>query len=148
MSRTPAGEAFTAFVVEAGELGHRVTAAGETLAGRGGQSLARWVVLEAIAEKPLTVAQIARVRSMARQPVQRIADVLVAEGIASYKDNPRHRRARLLDLTRQGREVLALISTQQASWANAHGARIGTGRLRRARALLAEIGALIEMPAP
>ena len=147
MSRTTAGAAFTSFVVEAAGLGHFVTAAGEALARHGGQSLARWVVLDAVAEKPLTVAQIARVRGMARQPVQRIADVLVADGLATYKDNPRHRRARLLELTPRGRHALALISVRQADWANLHGARIGTERLHRARELLAEIGALIEMPA-
>ncbi len=147
MSRTPAGDAFTDFVVETGGLGHHVTAAGEALARQGGQSLARWVVLDAVAERSLTVAQIARLRGMARQPIQRVADTLVEDGLASYKDNPRHRRARLLVLTLGGRQVLEVISARQAEWANAHGARIGTEKLRRARELLAEIGAVIEMPA-
>ena len=146
MGRTAAGEAFTTFVVEAAGLGHFVTAAGEALARHGGQSLARWVVLDAVAEKPLTVAQIARVRGMARQPIQRIADTVVEDRLATYKDNPRHRRARLLELTPRGRQVLEVISARQSEWANAHGAQIGAQKLRQAQQLIAEIAALIEMP--
>ena len=94
--RTAEGDAFTAFVVSVSGLGHFVTAAGEALAREGGQSLARWVVLEAITEHPATVSEVARGRGMARQPVQRIADVLVEDGLASYQPNPNHRRAQLL----------------------------------------------------
>ena len=148
MARTRAGDAFTSFVVEAGGVGHLVTAAGEALARHGGQSLARWVVLDAVASDPATVAQVARQRGMARQPVQRVADVLVAEGLAAFKPNPRHRRAQLLTLTPRGRRALAKISGQQEAWADEHGERIGIERLERARALLAEIGPLISMPAP
>lgn len=144
--RTGEGEAFTSFVVEVATLGHFVTAAGETLARHGGQSLARWVVLDAIGERPLTVAQIGRARGMARQPVQRVADLLAEEGLASYVDNPQHRRARLLTLTPRGREVLDTITAQQAAWANAHGAKVGVNRLRRAHQLVAEMRTLIEMP--
>ena len=148
MARTHAGDAFTAFVVEVAALGHFVTAAGETLARYGGQSLARWVVLDAAAGRPMTVAQIARLRRMARQPVQRVADVLVAEGLAVFNPNPRHRRAQLLTPTPRGRRVLAAISCQQEAWADAHGARIGAETLDRARALVAEIRPQITMPDP
>ena len=60
MARTRAGEVFTSFVVEVAMLGHFVTAAGEAIARQGGQTLARWVVLDAVAQQPLSVAQVAR----------------------------------------------------------------------------------------
>lgn len=147
-SRTPAGDAFTAFVVEAAGLGHFVTAAGEALARHGGQTLARWVVLDAVAAQPATVAQIARLRGMARQPVQRVADSLVADRLAAFTPNPRHRRAQLLALTPEGRRVLSAVSVRQRTWADAHGARIGAEALERARALIAEIRPQITMPDP
>lgn len=146
MARTRAGDAFTSFVVEAGGLGHLVTGAGEALARCGGQSLARWVVLDAVAARPATVAQVARQRGMARQPVQRVADVLVADGLAAFKSNPRHRRAQLLTLTARGRSALAAISARQEAWANAQGAKVGIETLERARALLAEIRPQISVP--
>jgi DNA-binding MarR family transcriptional regulator len=145
--RTPAGDAFTAFVVEVASLGDYLTAAGEVLAQAGGQSLARWVVLDAIATEPATVSEIARRRGMARQPVQRIADVLVREGFASYRLNPHHRRAQLLVLSRRGEAVLVRIAAKQKAWADAHGAAIGLDALDRAREHLAKIRPLVSMPA-
>jgi len=144
--RTPEGDAFTAFVVEVASLGHYLTAAGEALAQEGGQSLARWVVLEAIATAPATVSEIARRRGMARQPVQRIADVLVGEGFASYRPNPNHRRAQLLGVSPQGAAVLARIAARQKAWADTHGRAIGITDLARARDLLATIRPHVSMP--
>src|ERR1700721_2316903 len=115
--RTPAGDAFTSFVVEVASLGHYLTAAGEALAREGDQSLARWVVLEAVAATPATVSDIARRRGRARQPVQRIADGLVGDGPAPHRANPNHRRAQLLCLTPEGEAVLVRIITKQKAWA-------------------------------
>ena len=83
---------------------------------------------------------------MARQPVQRVADALVEEGLASYKDNPKHRRARLLAPTAPGRRAVEAIAAKQAAWADAHGTKIGVEKLERARKLIADIGPLIELP--
>ncbi|WP_308466718.1 MarR family winged helix-turn-helix transcriptional regulator [Rathayibacter soli] len=148
MERTGAGEVFTSFVVEVSVLGHFVTAAGEAIARHGGQTLARWVVLDAVAEQPQTVAQVGRLRGMARQPVQRVADLLVEEGLAEFSDNPQHRRAKLLALTARGRRVLDRINSYQAAWANEHGGRLGIARLENAHALITEIRPLVEMPSP
>ena len=54
-----------------------------------GQTLARWVALNAAAEAPASVAEISRRFGFARQSVQRVADLLVADGLAVYQDNPR-----------------------------------------------------------
>ncbi len=148
MARTRAGEVFTSFVVEVAMLGHFVTAAGEAIARQGGQTLARWVVLDAVAQQPLSVAQVARLRGMDRQPVQRVADLLVDDGLAVFSENPQHRRAKLLAPTARGRRVLEAINTGQAAWANEHGAKVGIARLERAHKLIAEIRPLIELPLP
>jgi dihydrofolate reductase/DNA-binding MarR family transcriptional regulator len=114
--RTPAGEAFTDLVVEIAGFGAFITAAGEALARVGGQTLARWVILDSIEDGPATVAQLARRRGIARQAVQRVADLLVGDGLAAYESNPRHRRARLLRSTPRGRRVLRAISEAQQPW--------------------------------
>jgi DNA-binding MarR family transcriptional regulator len=134
--RTPAGEAFTEFVVEVAAFGGFITAAGEALARVGGQTLARWVILDAIEDGPATVAQIARRRGIARQAVQRVADLLVDDGLATYEVNPRHRRAKLLWPTPHGRDALRAISEAQQPWADALGDEIGERSLRRAQATL------------
>ena len=126
-------------MVQVAGFGAFITAAGEALARVGRQTLARWVILDAIEDGPATVAQIARRRGIARQAVQRVADLLVADGLAAYELNPSHRRAKLLRPTPDGREALRAISEAQKPWADALGAEIGEAHLRRANAALAKV---------
>ncbi|MGE4164938.1 MAG: MarR family winged helix-turn-helix transcriptional regulator [Xanthobacteraceae bacterium] len=51
---------------------------------------------------PLTVPQIAEMRPTSRQRMQRLADELAAEGLVEFIDNPKHRRSKLVRLTRKG----------------------------------------------
>jgi DNA-binding MarR family transcriptional regulator len=101
-------------------------AEGDRRAQRVGQSTGRLGVLRSLAQEgPRTVAQIARSRPVARQGVQRLADVLAEEGLIEYVHNPDHRRSKLLRLTergakryqalRQGQEVFAAELTQGLS---------------------------------
>src|SRR5215218_5578532 len=51
---------------------------------------------------PLTVPQIAQMRPTSRQRMQRLADELATEGLVEFIDNPKHRRSKLVRLTRKG----------------------------------------------
>src|SRR5580698_7504168 len=84
------------------ELAGRLRHYGEAIAQTIGQTQARWQVLSAASGTPHTVPQIARVLGVTRQNVQRIADLLVAEGSAEYRDNPDHRASPHLILTKRG----------------------------------------------
>ena len=84
-------------------------------------------------------AQIARSLHLARQGVQRLADLLVREGLAAYENNPAHRRAKLLRITPQGRTALRTIQTAQTAWADTLGAKIGEAELRQASILLDQV---------
>src|SRR6202020_1283411 len=66
--------------------------------------------MSATSGRPQTVPQIARVLGVTRQNVQRIADLLVAEGAAEYRDNPDHRASPHLILTNGGRTALERIT--------------------------------------
>jgi DNA-binding MarR family transcriptional regulator len=143
--RSAAGDAFSELVVQAFRLDGLLTAAGDALAEPAGQTTARWRVLAAVEEAPMTVAQIARAWGLARQSVQRVADGLAADGLIAYDNNPAHRRAHLLRLTAKGRARLRQIQTAQRRWANDLGEQIGAEKLHRANRLIAEvIKALIE----
>lgn len=135
--RTPAGDAFSRFAFQVLRLSALLTTAGDELSRPAGQTSARWQVLAVIEHGPAPVAQVARVLGLARQSVQRIADVLVAEGLAAYEDNPEHRRAKLLRLTDPGRSALTMIQAAQRSWADAIGAGLGEERLHAASEVLA-----------
>src|SRR4029453_13031757 len=78
--RTPAGDALTDLVMQVVRLIRDFTAAGEALARPAGQTLARWLVLEAVQDGPASVAQIARQMHLARQGVQRLAAALGRDG--------------------------------------------------------------------
>src|SRR5690606_23251823 len=78
-------------------------AVAEELARPAGLTAARWQVLGAVLTEPLTVSGIARAMGITRQSVQRIADLLVDQGLAEYRTNPAHRRAKLLAPTAAGR---------------------------------------------
>jgi DNA-binding MarR family transcriptional regulator len=144
--RTPAGDAFTALLLQVIRLSGRFTAAGEALARSAGQTLARWLVLEAIQDGPATVAQVARTMGLARQSVQRLADVLVGDGFAAYEDNPAHRRARLLRLTPAGRDALHTIQAAQRRWADAVAAELGEAELKEASTFLDRVLRAVRTP--
>src|SRR5215813_997603 len=72
-----------------------------------GQSSARWRVLFNIGQGVGSVAEIARRTGYARQSVQRLADVLVADGLAAYAPDPNDRRRQIITLTGEGSALLA-----------------------------------------
>lgn len=131
--------AFNVLLTQIFRLNGLLLAAGDALAEPAGQTGARWRVMAAIEDKPLTVAQIARVWGHARQSVQRVGDLLVEDGLAVYTENPRHRRAQLLALTPEGRTALAAIQATQRVWADRLGGEIGEADLRQASAILARV---------
>ena len=133
---SPAGEAFTSFLMRVFPLNDRLSAAGEAIAAVGGQTLARWLVLEQIQDRPATVADIARAIGHARQGIQRLADALVGSGAAGYEDNPRHRRASLLRITPGGIASLRTIQHAQRAWADRIGTELGQADLDRASRVL------------
>ncbi|HXX65689.1 MAG TPA: MarR family transcriptional regulator [Polyangiaceae bacterium] len=116
-----------------------MTAANDRLAGRAHQTSARWQVLAAIEDSPKAVAHISRRLWLARQSVQRVADVLEQDALAEFTDNPDHLRARLLRLTPDGRAALRGIGAAQRTWADGLGARIGGVKLERAAHVLGEV---------
>jgi DNA-binding MarR family transcriptional regulator len=130
--RTAAGDAFSDLVVRLFRLNGLLAAEGETLARPTGQTTARWQVLAMVEDGPLTVAQIARTLGLARQSVQRVADALEEVGLVTYEDNPRHRRARLVTLTDEGRVTLSTIQAAQRPWADTLGRSVGERELRKA----------------
>lgn len=106
------------------------------MAAPAGQTSARWQVLAGIEDAPTTVAQIARNLGLARQSVQRVADLLVRDAAAAYEDNPNHKRASLLRITPKGLRALREIQANQREWAEQLGREIGAADLERASAVI------------
>ncbi|WP_406410558.1 MarR family winged helix-turn-helix transcriptional regulator [Streptomyces sp. NBC_01614] len=82
-----------------------------------GLSAAQWQVLNAVGTEPRTVSHVARLLGTTRQSVQRLADLVVERGLAAYRDNPAHRRARLLTATGPGKVALREVGPGHAELA-------------------------------
>jgi DNA-binding MarR family transcriptional regulator len=131
-----AGEVLTSLIVPVIRLEAYFSRAGETIAAAGGQTLARWLVLENVGEAPATVAQIARGLGYTRQSVQRVADLLEQDGLTSYTLNPAHQRSQLVRITPLGRKTLSAIQRAQRIWADRVGGEIGEAELRQASSVV------------
>src|SRR5262249_47047332 len=81
-----------------------------------GQSSARWRVMFNIAKGKGTVAEPAREPHYPRQPVQRLADLLVADGLAVYAPDPQDRRRQFISLTAAGSALLAEMEAEFDLW--------------------------------
>jgi DNA-binding MarR family transcriptional regulator len=99
-------------------LNGQFLAVAEELAKPAGLTAAWWQVLGAVLGEPLPVSGIARAMGITRQSVQRIADLLVDKGLAEYRPNPAHRRAKLLAPTDDGRSAIARIDPGHAAFAD------------------------------
>ena len=148
--RTEAGDALTDIIIATFRLNGRLMDIAQQLAGAGGLTATEWRVLGGVLDDPHSVAEIGRLMGMTRQGVQRVADRLVDRGLAEYRPNLAHRRAKLLACTEAGYWAIRQIALVQRPWADQIAADIGAAELqgtvttmrRTLAALEAERGAL------
>jgi DNA-binding MarR family transcriptional regulator len=141
---TAAGGAFTKLLLEVFRINGALLAAGDRMTRALGLTSARWQVMGALDEGPRTVSQIARRMGLARQSVQRTVDVLREEGLLVLSDNPDHRRAKLVNLSGEGRRRLARITAIQVAWANRVGGEVAARDLEDAFRVLSRLRRTLE----
>lgn len=105
----PRAEAYRLLMADVYELAGLSRRTSESVAAQFDQTVARWHLMSVLSGGPRTVAAAARRLGLTRQSVQRVADDLVAAGLATTTDNPDHARSPLLELTATGHETLARI---------------------------------------
>jgi DNA-binding MarR family transcriptional regulator len=76
--------------------------------------------------------------------VQRVADLLVERGLAEYRPNPDHRRAKFLACTEAGYWAIRQISLVQHPWTNRIGAEVGAEQLRNAATTMRQLVGILE----
>ena len=80
-----------------------------------GITAAMRAVMEFITDHgPQSVPNIARAKKVSRQHIQQLADPLVEAGLATWRDNPQHKRSKLLELTATGTTQFAKIRQREA----------------------------------
>jgi len=108
-------------------------------ASLGGSSQAIVLAAVVLARESPTVARIARSLGYSRQAVQRVADVLVAEGYVQYVDNPHHKTSKQLVATDEGCQVYAQANQESAQWTERISQGLGTAELEQTLEVLRQI---------
>jgi DNA-binding MarR family transcriptional regulator len=85
---------------------------GNKMASKVGLTRPQWDLLINANTDQRTVPQIARRMGMARQSVQRTADILVRRGLGDYAKNPDHQRSPFFLVTAAGKDVLERIEEE------------------------------------
>jgi DNA-binding MarR family transcriptional regulator len=97
---------------------------------------------------PRNLSELARERGVSRQGVQRLADVLEAEGLASGMPDPRNARAKRLTLTEHGERVYRELALAEARELNALSTGLSAADLRAATRVLRLLASRERKPAP
>jgi DNA-binding MarR family transcriptional regulator len=139
--RTPEGATATQVILSLFRANGLLLAAGDLLAAKEGLTSARWQVLGAIAlaERPLTVPQIARRMGLTRQSVHATVQRLGHDGLLELAPNADHRRSPLVCLTEPGRATYAATDRRQAVWVNRLAGEIGRSDLETTARVLDEL---------
>lgn len=123
-----------------------LVASGDDLVAPLGLTSARWQVLGtvAMAPTPQPVAHIARDMGLARQSVQRLVNELADTGLVDLKDNPHHKRAKLVCLSEAGRRSFDAIHKLQRPWVDGLAEGLETEKIAIAAEVLQSLRARLE----
>ena len=94
---------------------------------------------------PLTVPQIAQMRPTSRQRMQRLADELAAEGLVEFIDNPKHRRSKLVQLTRKGDAHYRELNARFLVLASTIGVALSEADVRKTTAVVRQLSADVKV---
>ena len=114
----PQASSFNELLQECFRLNRSIVEAAIELTAGAGVTGTQWGVLSALGQgaQPRTVAETARRMGLARQSVQRVADVLADSGLVRYLPSPEDRRTKRVDVTDAGRALLAKLDARQRDW--------------------------------
>lgn len=120
--------------------------AGDRLVAELGLTSARWQTLGSIieADRPQSVAWLAKDMGVSRQNLQRIINDLEGEGLVQFQPNPHHKRSPLIALTDQGRMLFESAMKLQIPWANDLAAGMDAEKIAIAHELIASLLARLE----
>jgi DNA-binding MarR family transcriptional regulator len=88
---------------------------------------------------PLTVPQIAQMRPTSRQRMQRLADELAVEGLVKFLNNPKHRRSKLVQLTRKGDAHYRELNARLLSIASTLGVALSERDIRKTSEIVRQL---------
>ena len=141
-------QAFRSFVGLVVGLGHDLLKHGDRANEPFGQTSARWRVLLRAAAGEESVPAIARSTGYSRQATQRLADALVADGLAEFRPDETDRRRQRIVLTDAGRAMLDRMEASYDVWSQRLVTSIGHDELERLITSIERVRAIVEDDSP
>jgi len=133
-------EAITELMLEVAQCFFKIRALGQKtgfITGWGGGAFGFMRSLALLG--PLTVPQIAQMRPTSRQRMQRLANELAAEGLVELIDNPKHRRSKLVRLTRKGDARYRELNARLLSIASTMGVALSEADIRKTTEIVRQL---------
>jgi DNA-binding MarR family transcriptional regulator len=145
-TRTSIGAQATEVILATFRANGLLMTVGDRLAAEHDLTSARWQVLGAIslAQRPLTVPQIARRMGLTRQAVHTTVNRLAADGLVELAPNVDHRRSQLVSVTEPGRAKYRAIDETQSAWVNRLATGLSRSELETTARVLGELCARLE----
>lgn len=141
----PAGSALRVLFDETVALFHRLRLTAERIHGQGEASAGRRGVLRSLSRGGAqTVPQLARARPVSRQHIQVLVNALLGDGLVELRQNPAHRRSRLVALTRKGALLLAAMEEREGRLLSRLAVPASARELDAAAAVLRKVRASLE----
>jgi DNA-binding MarR family transcriptional regulator len=134
------GEAIAELMFEVAQLFFRMRSLGQnagffTSWGAGAFGFIRSLAIGG----PLTVPQIAQMRPTSRQRMQRLADELANQGLVEFIENPKHRRSKLVRLTRNGEARYRELDARLLEIASTIGSDLNEKDIRKTTRLVRQL---------
>ena len=146
MDASQKGTVFSDIVLEVFKLGGLLVSEGDHMGKEFGITSARWKILGALSlsGEPQTVPQIARSMGLTRQAVQRLVDAMHEDELLLFHENPDHKRAKLISLSKLGDAVFSKLGEKQLGWAMKCSIGISKAELEATLSVLKQISTTID----
>jgi DNA-binding MarR family transcriptional regulator len=126
-------------------LSHRLRVVSEQIHRLGEMTSGKRGILGSLdSSGPLTVPQMARARPVSRQYIQTLVNELAKEGCVEFKENPAHKRSRLVHLTPKGKELLYSMVQREVKLFSRLKLEISEKELRAASSVLRAVREIFE----
>lgn len=112
------GSLITDIILQIFQLNGKLLEFGDRITLETALTTSRWQVMGVIFEVSHTVSEIARIRGIQRQSVQRTVNLLLKEKLVVLEENPHHKMAKLVSLTDAGKVKYTQVMDKYVPIAN------------------------------
>ena len=134
------GESIHALVVELTFTFFKLRSSGDSQYQKYGLSSGRMALMRSLfTGGPQTVSAIAASRPVARQGIQRMVNAMLKDELLVLTDNPRHKRAKLVELSATGSALYQQVLQEEIEFMNRLSDGLSLDSIEQCRELLGQV---------